>query len=79
MQKLLSHVWHEQGFTAVLVTHDVSEAVVLADRVVLIEDGQIDLDIDISLRRPRERGSSDIAALEGHILKRLFRDSPDNN
>src|SRR5205814_1988076 len=37
MQRLLERVWHDQAFTAILVTHDVSEAVALADRVLVIE------------------------------------------
>lgn len=37
MQRLLERVWRDQGFTAILVTHDVSEAVALADRVLVIE------------------------------------------
>ena len=41
MQRLLERVWREQGFTAILVTHDVAEAVALADRVLVIEDGRI--------------------------------------
>src|SRR6478672_12666808 len=47
MQRLLAKVWHEQGFTAILVTHDVAEAVVLADRILVIEDGKIALDFEI--------------------------------
>ncbi|MEY9591192.1 sulfonate transport system ATP-binding protein [Bradyrhizobium yuanmingense] len=39
MQRLLERVWRDQGFTAILVTHDVSEAVALADRVLVIEEG----------------------------------------
>jgi sulfonate transport system ATP-binding protein len=73
MQNLLERVWVDQGFTAILVTHDVSEAVALADRVLIIEDGRIALDIDIDLKRPRERGSADVAALEGAILRELLR------
>ena len=41
MQRLLERIWRDQGFTAVLVTHDVAEAVALADRVLVIEDGRI--------------------------------------
>jgi len=41
MQRLLERMWHDQGFTAILVTHDVAEAVTLADRVLMIEDGEI--------------------------------------
>jgi sulfonate transport system ATP-binding protein len=73
MQRLLERVWRDQGFTAILVTHDVSEAVALADRVLLIEDGRIARDIRVDLRRPRERGSADLAALEGSILSELLR------
>ena len=36
MQRLLERVWLDQGFTAIMVTHDVAEAVTLADRVLLI-------------------------------------------
>ncbi|HEY0292754.1 MAG TPA: ATP-binding cassette domain-containing protein [Hansschlegelia sp.] len=74
MQTLLERVWREQGFTAVLVTHDVSEALALADRVVLIENGAIALDIAVDLPRPRRRGSVEIAKLEGAILDKLFGD-----
>ncbi|MEG1328279.1 MAG: aliphatic sulfonate ABC transporter ATP-binding protein, partial [Janthinobacterium sp.] len=60
------------GFTAVLVTHDVAEAVALADRVLLIEDGRITLDVRVDLPRPRERGSARFAALEQQILARVL-------
>ena len=73
MQRLLERVWLDQGFTAILVTHDVSEAVALADRVLIIEDGRIALDIDVNLQRPRHRGSAELATLEGSILRELFR------
>jgi sulfonate transport system ATP-binding protein len=73
MQRLLERVWHDQGFTAILVTHDVSEAVALADRVLVIEDGRIAHDIDIDIARPRRRGSAALAALEGSILRDLLQ------
>jgi sulfonate transport system ATP-binding protein len=73
MQRLLERVWHDQGFTAILVTHDVSEAVALADRVLVIEDGRIAHDIDVNIRRPRQRGSAELARLEGSILDELLR------
>ncbi|TGW05405.1 ABC transporter ATP-binding protein, partial [Mesorhizobium sp. M2D.F.Ca.ET.145.01.1.1] len=40
MQQLLERIWIAQKFTAVLVTHDVAEAVALADRVVVISGGR---------------------------------------
>jgi sulfonate transport system ATP-binding protein len=72
MQRLLERVWHDQAFTAILVTHDVSEAVALADRVLVIEHGRIAHDIDVDIPRPRRRGSADLAVLEGSILRELL-------
>jgi sulfonate transport system ATP-binding protein len=72
MQQLLERVWRDQGFTAILVTHDVAEAIALADRVIVLDEGRISLDLAIDLPRPRERGSAAIAELEGEILKQLL-------
>ncbi|OXS57697.1 aliphatic sulfonate ABC transporter ATP-binding protein [Cohnella sp. CIP 111063] len=71
MQQLIEQLWEDQRFTAVLVTHDVSEAVALADRVVLIENGRIALDVNIALDRPRERDSG-FAHYEKLILDRIL-------
>jgi sulfonate transport system ATP-binding protein len=73
MQQLIEALWQAQGFTALLVTHDVSEAVALADRVVLIEDGCIALDERVLLARPRSRGHPRFAAIEERILQRVLR------
>ena len=75
MQRLIERVWLEQRFTAVMVTHDVAEAVTLADRVLVIEDGKIGLDHRIDFPRPRERGSPEVAATEGRILHELSGDA----
>jgi sulfonate transport system ATP-binding protein len=72
MQRLLEGVWRNQRFTAILVTHDVAEAVALADRVLVIEGGRIAHDVTVSVPRPRERGSAEIAGLEGSILRHLL-------
>lgn len=72
MQRLLGRVWEDQIFTAILVTHDVAEAVALADRVLVIEDGRIAQDVTVDLPRPRQRGSAELAALEGEILSHLL-------
>ncbi len=77
MQRLFERVWRDQGFTAILVTHDVSEAVALADRVLVIEDGRVAHDIDVDLARPRQRGSAELAALEGNILRELLKEPGD--
>ena len=74
MQRLIERVWLDQRFTAVMVTHDVAEAVTLADRILVIENGKIALDRRVALPRPRERGSPEVAALEGRILREFFAD-----
>lgn len=73
MQQLIEDLWRQRGFTAVLVTHDVQEAVALADRAILIEDGRITLDERIDLPRPRVRGNPAFAQWEDRILKRVMR------
>ena len=75
MQQLIESLWLARGFTAVLVTHDVAEAVALADRVLLIEDGRITLDVRVDLPRPRQRGTAAYAALEQAILSRVLQPS----
>ena len=72
MQALIERVYLASGFTAVLVTHDVSEALALADRVVMMDEGRIALDVDVPLPRPRRRRMPELAALEDRILSRLL-------
>jgi sulfonate transport system ATP-binding protein len=50
----------------------VPKAVTLADRVVIIENGKIALNVEIGLPRSRQRGTTEVAALEGRILEKLF-------
>ncbi|RUS42837.1 ATP-binding cassette domain-containing protein [Cohnella sp. AR92] len=71
MQQLIEQLWLEEGFTVLLVTHDVSEAVALADRVLLIEEGSVAMDTRIALDRPRERDSG-FAHYEQIILNRVL-------
>ncbi|AJC17508.2 sulfonate ABC transporter ATP-binding protein [Pandoraea sputorum] len=73
MHALIERLWRAHGFTALLVTHDVQEAVALADRVVLIEQGQLGLDQTVSLARPRARGSAEFAGLEAQVLARVLQ------
>jgi sulfonate transport system ATP-binding protein len=73
MHRLIENLWRASGFTALLVTHDVQEAVALADRVILIEDGRIALDETIALARPRSHGDAAFAAIEKRILDRVLQ------
>lgn len=72
MQRLIERLWQEQRFTTLLVTHDVTEAVKLADRIVLIEDGAIALDLINPLPRPRTSGDPAFAELEKKVLERIM-------
>ncbi|WP_263261418.1 aliphatic sulfonates ABC transporter ATP-binding protein [Pseudomonas sp. RIT-PI-S] len=72
MQQLLERLWALHRFTVVLVTHDVAEAVAVADRVILIEEGRIGLDVPVDLPRPRQRGSHALAEVESRILARVL-------
>ncbi len=68
MQKLIEEIWLCEKFTAVLVTHDVEEAAALADRVLVMEEGRIIAERQISLPRPRDRSSSDFITFRETLL-----------
>ena len=55
MQQLIETLWTARGFTAVLVTHDVQEAVVLADRILLIDGGVLALDLAVPSSVPSSK------------------------
>ena len=73
MQALIEQVWQDKGFTAIVVTHDVTEAVALADRILLLDAGRVAMDVTIDLPRPRRHGDPAAAVIEGRILDRLLR------
>ncbi len=75
MQRLIESLWQRHRFTALLVTHDVGEAVALADRVLLIESQQVALDQRIELARPRSHGQVGFARHEQRILDRVLSQS----
>ena len=75
MQGLIERLWGEHKFTALLVTHDVQEAVSLGDRIVLIDAGRITLDTAVSLQRPRTRTAPGFAELEEQVLSRVLQRS----
>ncbi|WP_438392572.1 ATP-binding cassette domain-containing protein [Caballeronia sp. DA-9] len=73
MHALIERLWREHGFTALLVTHDVQEAVALGERIVLIEEGRISFDAAITLARPRTRTAEGFAELEEQVLSRVLK------
>ncbi|MGO9902238.1 MAG: ABC transporter ATP-binding protein [Solirubrobacteraceae bacterium] len=73
MQVWLSQALAAQARTVVLVTHDVEEAVLLSDRVVVMSPrpGRILADIEVALSRPRTRTDPDVVAVRAHALQAL--------
>lgn len=67
MQTLIEQLWQMQGFTAILVTHDVSEAVKLADRIILLNRGHIAQQFQVNLPRPRHN-TAQFAHIESAVL-----------
>ncbi len=53
LQEELTRIWEERRPTVVFITHDVSEAVFLANKVVVLSKGQVLAEVDIPLERPR--------------------------
>jgi len=68
MQKLIEDIWLREKFTAILVTHDVEEAVALADRTLVMEEGRIIAEARIDLSRPRNRSSLEFVTLREKLL-----------
>ena len=69
MHRLLARIWEEHRFTTILITHDVAEAVALADRVVVLREGRIAFDVAVTLARPRrEAADPAAAAIQARIL-----------
>lgn len=71
MQALVSGLWHERRFSVVLVTHDVEEAVILADRIAVLDRGQIADLIEVDMPRPRSRREDRFEQLRVRILAEL--------
>ncbi len=71
MQALLAGVVAVHGAAVLLVTHDVDEAIVLADRVLTLDHGRVISDLPVELPRPRERTSRGFVALREDLLHSL--------
>lgn len=72
MQALIETLWLEQRFGMLLITHDVEEAVALADRVLVMEEGRFTRDLSVHLPRPRQRSHGDFLALKEQTLTHLL-------
>jgi sulfonate transport system ATP-binding protein len=73
LQNELLQIWKRTGVTTIFVTHSVEEAVLLADRVLVMSagPGRIDSDFRIDLPRPRDVSSPEFNALRRDVARRL--------
>ncbi|WNK01625.1 ABC transporter ATP-binding protein [Thalassospiraceae bacterium LMO-JJ14] len=73
LQEELLDIWAQTNLTVIFVTHSVEEAVVLADRIVVMSasPGRIDSDIAVDLPRPRDVSSEEFNAVRRSITKKL--------
>jgi sulfonate transport system ATP-binding protein len=71
MQRLVGELWQAHRPAVLLVTHDVDEALLLADRVMVLRDGKIALDTAVPLDRPRAHADPRFNQLRGALLASL--------
>jgi NitT/TauT family transport system ATP-binding protein len=76
MQRLLAEVWRETKKTVIYVTHNVAEAVYLADRVIVMSPhpGTVKAEIRIPLARPRDPLSPEFLEWQKILLRELGQD-----
>jgi NitT/TauT family transport system ATP-binding protein len=77
MQGELVSLWRRTGFSALLVTHDVEEALFMANRVIVLSDrpAAITADVAVDLAYPRHRGDPRLAELRREVLGLLGLDA----
>ena len=73
MQQELERLWQDSGTTMIMVTHDIEEAVYLADKIVVMghrREGFSEV-IPLALRRPRDRSDPEFVEIREILLKRF--------
>lgn len=70
LQQELRRLWQEEGITMVMVTHDIEEALYLADRVIVLDarPGRIRKEVPVGLPHPRNRNAANFVALRDVLL-----------
>ncbi|MBL0406936.1 ABC transporter ATP-binding protein [Microvirga aerilata] len=70
-QGLVASLWRAHRPAVLLVTHDVDEALLLADRVLILDQGRIGFDLHVNLERPRRHGQPAFSSLRSRLLREL--------
>jgi sulfonate transport system ATP-binding protein len=71
MHALVRQLWERHHPAVVMVTHDVDEALVLADRVVVMKDGRIAYHAAVPVAHPRHRSDPVLECLRGRLMAQL--------
>jgi ABC-type nitrate/sulfonate/bicarbonate transport system ATPase subunit len=73
MQTELLRIWERDRITTLMVTHDIDEAVLMSDRIIVMESrpGGISAEIDVSIQKPKNRSSQEFFAIKTDILRIL--------
>jgi len=71
VHRLVLDLWERHRPGVLLVTHDVDEALLLADRVLVLESGRIGHETAVGLERPRHRDNTELIRLRAVLLERL--------
>lgn len=71
MQQQVAALVEQHRLTTLFVTHDVDEALLLADRILLVEAGRIARTFDVGLNRPRNRADAGFISLRRELLEGL--------
>lgn len=71
MQRLIHDLCQAHGPATLLVTHDVEEAILLADRILVLKDGRIGFDTRVNLPHPRRTGGAEFDGLRDILLREL--------
>jgi NitT/TauT family transport system ATP-binding protein len=73
MQNEIERIWQEKKKTIIFVTHDIEEAVFLADSIVIMTagPGKTKKIIDIHIARKRDRTSPDFLAIREEVFREL--------
>ena len=71
MHGLVFDLWQKHRPAVLLVTHDVGEAITLADRILVLDDGRFTKEIRVSLDHPRRRSDPEATRIEAELLTEL--------
>jgi ABC-type nitrate/sulfonate/bicarbonate transport system ATPase subunit len=78
MQRELQAIWQRENTMAVMVTHDIEEAIYLSDKIVIMSPrpGRIQRELPIPLARPRDRTSHEFIHIKADIIQEIDQNTP---